>query len=202
MIFTSLTSFSPLPSFISKNHIRFFTNPYGIHWPQNTSCEELSELEAQVAQTLRSWQRCQCRSGEVLRFLKGMPAAEDENHWEEEIRKDQEEQHLGWNLMGFWGFFLEEVGVGKRSTIKLTDGVKVGNSSKTQQMRTRRYIFREVHCVSICPGNFGNCPDIMCHLISPQANGGFEMIYMDIICTSSTWTMYSNLSQPPPLRVL
>eukprot|EP00434_Breviolum_minutum_P017645 symbB.v1.2.015575.t1/scaffold1170.1/size134091/1 len=55
--------------------------------------EELSELEAQVAQTLRSWQRCQCRSGEVLRFLKGMPAAEDENHWEEEIRKDQEEQH-------------------------------------------------------------------------------------------------------------
>lgn len=61
--------------------------------------QELSELEAQVAQTLRSWQRCQCRSGEVLRFLKGMPAAEDENHWKEEIRKDQEEQPFGWNLM-------------------------------------------------------------------------------------------------------
>ena len=79
---------------------------------------------------------------------------------------------------GILSFFFEEVGVGKRSTIKLTDGVKVGNSSKTQQMRTRTYIFREVHSVSICSGNFGNCPDIMCHLISPQANGGFEMIYM------------------------
>ena len=72
-------------------------------------------------------------------------------------------------------FFFSGVGVGKQTTMKLTDGVKVGNSSKTQQRRTHK----------IPLGKQLDSPYIMCHLISPRANGGFEMIYMDVLCTFS-----------------